>query len=239
MPREFEIANEISVDATPQQVWDAIATGPGVDAWFMGHTEIEPGTTVRTEFPGGFAMRYAVSEWDPPHRLAYRGEPTDDGSFHAWEFLVEGREGSTTVVRAVHSGALAQWDDEYDAIREGDAMYLGKLAAYVEHFAGATGPSLLLEREVPGGRDAAMARLRERLGLPAGAAEGDAVRVTPEGMEPYDGVVDYVTPFALGLRSRDGLQRFLHAFGSLVVEEHRYDGEPLRDWDAWLARVAA
>ena len=38
---EFEVRDEITVAATPEQVWDAIATGPGVDAWFMGHTEFE------------------------------------------------------------------------------------------------------------------------------------------------------------------------------------------------------
>ena len=43
MPRDFEIADEITLAATPEQVWDAIATGPGVDSWFMGRTELEPG----------------------------------------------------------------------------------------------------------------------------------------------------------------------------------------------------
>jgi hypothetical protein len=40
---EFEIRDELTLAATPEQVWDAIATGPGIDSWFMGHTEIEPG----------------------------------------------------------------------------------------------------------------------------------------------------------------------------------------------------
>ncbi|WP_143737006.1 SRPBCC domain-containing protein [Microbispora sp. GKU 823] len=42
MPHEFELHKEIELDATPEQVWEAIATGPGVDSWFMGRTEIEP-----------------------------------------------------------------------------------------------------------------------------------------------------------------------------------------------------
>jgi uncharacterized protein YndB with AHSA1/START domain len=239
MPREFETTNEMTVDATPEQVWDAIATGPGVDAWFMGRTEIEPGKTVRTEFPGGFALDSAVTDWDPPHRLAYRGEPNDDGEFHAFEFLVEGRAGSATVVRVVHSGALANWDDEYEAMREGDAMYFSKLATYVSHFAGATAASVQLEHAVDGDHEEVMARLRDRLGLPDGVAEGDRVRATPDGVEPLDGVVDYVTPYALGLRTDDAMIRFLHGMGALVVGEHRYHGGAPRDWQGWLERVAA
>jgi uncharacterized protein YndB with AHSA1/START domain len=239
MPREFETTNEITVDATPDQVWDAIATGPGVDAWFMGRTAIEPKQTVRTEFDGGFTLRYAVTDWDPGRKLAYRSEPAENGEFHAWEFLVEGRAGSATVVRVVHSGALANWDDEYDAMREGDAMYIGKLAAYVSHFAGATGDSVQFQLEQPGSREEVMARVRQRLGLADGVAEGDRVRATPEGVEPLDAVVDYVTPFALGLRTDDGLTRFLHAMGMVVVEEHRYAGGAPRDWQAWLEGVAA
>jgi uncharacterized protein YndB with AHSA1/START domain len=33
---EFEIREEIALDATPEQVWEAIASGPGMDSWFMG-----------------------------------------------------------------------------------------------------------------------------------------------------------------------------------------------------------
>jgi uncharacterized protein YndB with AHSA1/START domain len=43
MAHPFEFTHEIEVDASPEEVWEAIATGPGVDAWFMGRNEIEPG----------------------------------------------------------------------------------------------------------------------------------------------------------------------------------------------------
>jgi uncharacterized protein YndB with AHSA1/START domain len=220
-------------------VWEAIATGPGVDAWFMGRTEIEPGKTVRTELPGGFVLDSEVRAWDPPHRLAYGGEPADNGEVHAFEFLVEGREGSTTVVRVVHSGALADWEGEFDAMQEGDAIYFGKLAAYLEHFAGATGRSFFFQQEGAGERAAAMAAVRAGLGLPGGATEGDRVALAPDGLEPLEGVVDLAGPHVLGLRTDDGILRFFHAMGTLVVEEHRYGGAAPRDWQPWAARVAA
>ena len=32
MGREFEACQEAEVGATPEQVWEAIATGPGIDS---------------------------------------------------------------------------------------------------------------------------------------------------------------------------------------------------------------
>ena len=43
MAHPFEVSKEIEVDATPEEVWEAIATGPGIDSWFMGRNEVEPG----------------------------------------------------------------------------------------------------------------------------------------------------------------------------------------------------
>jgi hypothetical protein len=42
MAHTFEIAKDIVVDASPEQVWEAIATGRGMDSWFMGRNEVEP-----------------------------------------------------------------------------------------------------------------------------------------------------------------------------------------------------
>jgi uncharacterized protein YndB with AHSA1/START domain len=239
MSHEFETRNEFTTHATPEQVWDAIATGPGVNAWFLGRTEVEPGRSVRTTFPGGFTLDSTVSDWDPPHRLAYRGEPSEHGEVHAFEFLVEGRGGATTVVKVVHSGTLANWDDEFDAMREGDAIYFGKLAAYVEHFAGASGRSFFTQQEKPGDRDAVMAAVRAGLGVPDGATEGDRVQLTPDGLEPLDGVVDLAAPHAIGVRTDDALLRVFQAMGNIVVEEHRYGGAAPRDWQRWAEQVAA
>ena len=54
MAHPFKVTDEFEVTATPEEVWDAIATGPGVDAWFMGVNEIEPreGGATRMQFRG-------------------------------------------------------------------------------------------------------------------------------------------------------------------------------------------
>ena len=62
MPHEFEISKDLAVDATPEQVWEAIATGPGMDSWFMGSNEIEPrqGGTTRWSI-GGFTAESTIT----------------------------------------------------------------------------------------------------------------------------------------------------------------------------------
>ena len=43
MGRPFENRREAEVPATPDEVWAAIASGPGIDSWFMGRSEVRPG----------------------------------------------------------------------------------------------------------------------------------------------------------------------------------------------------
>ena len=43
MGHHFEDHEEAELQATPEQVWEAIATGPGIDSWFMGRNQVEPG----------------------------------------------------------------------------------------------------------------------------------------------------------------------------------------------------
>src|SRR4051812_3865815 len=102
MSHEFELTHEIDLAATPEQVWAAIATGPGIDSWFMGRNEVEPreGGAASMTMPG-FTASSTVTAWEPPHRFGYRGEPGEDGAFMAAEYLVEGRDGGGTVLRFV------------------------------------------------------------------------------------------------------------------------------------------
>jgi hypothetical protein len=80
------------------------------------------------------------------------------------------------------------------------------------------------------------------LGLDHPATEGDKVRLTPEGLAPIEGVVDYVSPVALGVRTGDGLYRFVRGHdGSVAVGHHLFadvDAEEAEQaWQAWLSRV--
>src|SRR5205807_10429878 len=176
----------------PEQVWDAITTGAGMDGWFMGTSEVEPGEggKVLTTHPG-FTMQSTITTWDPPNRFAHRGdEAARDGTLHAFEYSVEPR-GTGSTIRWHHSGFLGgDWEAEYEAMSEGDPMYLHKLAEYIDHFLGrkatvvdAFGPN------VPD-RERVWDVLRHGLGLTGPVSPGDQVRLTPAGLARIDGGVD-------------------------------------------------
>jgi uncharacterized protein YndB with AHSA1/START domain len=245
MPHEFELRKEIILDATPEQVWEAIATGPGIDGWFMGRNQVEPREGGRTSMTiGGQTEEAAVTAWEPGRRFAYRAASPDGAGFVAFEWLIEGRDDGTCVLRLVQSGVMGDdWEDEYDALTDGWDMYLHQLAQYLAHFRGR--PVTPVTAMQPGAGDAERVRsvLSAGLGLDLPAAEGDKVRLTPEGLAPVDGVVDYVTPAILGVRGDDGLYRFIRGFEGTVAVGHHLYGDDVdqraaeRAWQAWLGRL--
>lgn len=220
MGRPFEQRNQAEVPAAPDEVWAAIATGPGIDSWFMGRSDVKPGDggTVRTVF-GEYAPELAVTAWDPARRFAYRSGQAPDGRFIAYEFLIEGRAGGSTVLRAVTSGFLPgdDWSDEFEAMTLGGEMYFRTLVEYLTHFAGqfavpvtAFGP--------PGttwARDRAL--IHRALGLSQDARPGDRVRLAADEIGPLDGVIYFANAHTIGVRSQDALYRFLRGFGKPVI----------------------
>lgn len=249
MPHEFEVREEIALDATPEQVWQAIATGPGIDSWFMGRNEVEPreGGTARMTLPG-WTMESTVTAWEPSRRFELRSPENPDGTLMAFEYLIEGREGGSTVLRLVHSGFLGDdWEAEYDALRKGDRMYLEKLATYLKHFPGrtatyamfATGPQVADKERV-------WAAFTGALGLTGTVSAGDPVRITVDGLAPVDGVVTFAShPTFIGVRTDDGMYTFIHGYqDGTVVEYHGFaddvdEKEIERAWQSWLERSFA
>jgi uncharacterized protein YndB with AHSA1/START domain len=249
MPHEFEIREEITVEATPEQVWAAIATGPGVNSWFMGHTEIEPGEGGRVTITmPGWTNESTITAWEPGRQLAYKGDENPDGTFMAFEYLIEGRAGGSTVIRFVHSGFLGDdWESEYDAMAQGDRMYLEKLAVYVQNFAGriATGTVFLERAEIPDEQRAWRA-IRDAVGLSDPVSVGDAARVSVEGLAPVDGVVAFARlPHWVGVRTADGFLSLMYGLESVVVEYSGFgdkgeDADTIEQaWQTWMTKTFA
>jgi uncharacterized protein YndB with AHSA1/START domain len=65
-PRSIELA--VEVPGTPEEVWDAIATGPGITAWLQP-TEVDgrEGGTFSYDMGSGPVFG-TVTGWDPPRR---------------------------------------------------------------------------------------------------------------------------------------------------------------------------
>jgi hypothetical protein len=89
--------------------------------------------------------------------------------------------------------------------------------------------------------------LSEALGLPEPLNQGDKVHLTPDGLPPIDGVVDYAVPGyrgLLGIRDEGTLYRF-HGHGPQIAVGHHVFTEGAdpavvaKAWRDWLARVFA
>jgi uncharacterized protein YndB with AHSA1/START domain len=248
MGRHFEQRREEALPATPEQVWDAIATGPGITSWFMGRSEVEDGA-VRTVF-GDYAPELPVSAAERPSRFAYGSEPAPDGRFIAYEFLVEARDGGSAVIRTVTSGFLPgdDWADEYEAMTLGSEFYFRTLVAYVTSFAGRYARPVTAFG--PEGRDWGRTRaaILRRLGLADPVAVGDAVHADLPGIGRVDGSVYAVNARTLGVRTDDALLRFIEGFGKGHIAGHLLFGaaasgatesDPVESgidetWRAWM-----
>jgi uncharacterized protein YndB with AHSA1/START domain len=247
MGHEFAQHHAAEVPASPDDVWAAIATGPGIDSWFMGCNQVTAGAggTVRTVF-GEYTPELEITGWDPGHRFAYGSGQAPDGRFIAYEFLIEGRAGGSTVLRTVTSGFLPgeDWAEEYEAMTLGGELYFRTLVEYLTNFAGrfavpvtAFGP--------PGtswARDRAL--LCRELGLTEQPKPGDRARLEGEA-GPADGTVYVANAHVIGVRTPDALYRFMRGFAKPVIAAHHLFGEGTEPgqarqaWEAWLSRTLA
>jgi hypothetical protein len=173
------------------------------------------------------------------HQPRGAGRPADDLRLRD---RGPGRRPAT--LRFVHSGFLPgdDWEQEYEALKVGDPAYVAKLAEYVEHFAGRRavpislwGPQVSSER--------AWAVFTEAAGVAAEPVVGEPAHFRAEGLPDLDGEIDYVSPHFLGIRTADGMYRFIHGMGTVAIGHHIY--QPVdraateRAWQAWLDRTFA
>ena len=241
---ERRLEKTVELDATPEQVWEAIATGPGISAWFVPHT-VEPreGGAISADFGGGFAGTGHIDAWEPGRRLAYGSQ--DQGT-HAYEFLVEARDGGGAVLRFAQTGFSGDdWEAEYDSFDAGWSLFFLNLRSYLEHFAGQPVHNALAMSWTAGGATEIWPVLHRELGLSGHPAVGDEVTLRPDGPHPVTGVVDVASPEFLGVRSAHGLHR-IGAEGEAgcgVSAYHYFYGEPVdaeavtSAWQGWLTRL--
>jgi hypothetical protein len=213
----------------------------------MGRNEVKAGAggAVRTVF-GEYAPELEITGWDPAHRFAYGSDRAPDGRFIAYEFLIEGRAGGSTVLRTITSGFLPgdDWADEFEAMTLGGELYFGTLVAYLTYFAGrfATPVTAFGPPGTSWSRDRLL--LCRGLGLAEPPEPGDTVRLPGEA-GPADGVVYFANAHAIGVRTPDALYRFMRGFAKPVIAAHHLfagDTDPdqaRQAWEAWLSRTLA
>jgi len=249
------VATEVEVPGTPEEVWTAIATGPGISSWFVpSQVEERVGGAVVSDFGFGPGMeaRATVSIWDPPRRMV--AESLGEDPTVATEWSVEARAGGTCVVRVVHTWTADndKWDDQYEGHAQGWRGFFRILRLYLQHFAGQRGLSLQHLPTAPEPKEQAWGSYVGALGL-AGATVGQRVSSAPgaprlagvveEAGEPgYPEVMllrlDQPAPgiahmFALAMGGQVFLTTRLYLFGERA-EAAIAEQKP--QWAAWLAR---
>jgi uncharacterized protein YndB with AHSA1/START domain len=239
MGREFANRHDAQVAATPEQVWDAIATGPGVSSWFIGRTEIDGAGAVRTAFGDDWIPAGHVTVAQPPTAFAYTSDPAPDSRVIAYEYLIEGRAGGSTVLRAMTSGFLPgdEWAAEYEAMTYGTALFFATLVEYLGHFAGRTAVPVTAFGPPVADWHLTWARLHADLGLDGPPGPGDRVR-----LHDGDGVVYFTNPHTLGVRTEDAMYRFIRGLhGGMVAGHHLFGAVTAADsadaWQAWLTHL--
>lgn len=188
---------EVEVPGTPEEVWQAIATGPGISSWFVP-TEFEErdGTpvAVKMTFGPGMESRAVVTVWDPPRMFAAESPGWTPGMpALATEWSVEARAGGVCLVRVVNSlfASTDDWDNQLEGTESGWPGFFRTLRIYLTHFRGKR--SAIMQKMAPaaGTEAEAWETLTAALGL-KGMSVGQRC-TAPAGVPALSGVVEYVT----------------------------------------------
>lgn len=167
--RSIEV--EVEVPGTPEEVWQAVATGPGLSSWFVpAEFEERDGKPVAASltFGPGVVSRSVVTAWDPPRLFARESKGWAPGSPPiAVEFTVEARSGGTCIVRVVQSlfASTDDWDEQLTGAEGGWPGIFRILRLYLTYFRGQPSATMQLMSPVPGTPAEAWAALTSALGL--------------------------------------------------------------------------
>jgi uncharacterized protein YndB with AHSA1/START domain len=194
---------ELIVNGTPEQVWQAMATGSGNTAWFT-KTRIDEhiGGAIHFDFgPNGSSMG-EVTAWEPPFRFGYIERNWSEGAPPvATEITITSRSGGRCVVRMVHSlfASTDDWDDQLEGFESGWPGFFEVLRVYLSHFAGRKAASIFAMASDESAQSGVWKRLTEKLGL--AAANVGEERTTPQQPESLSGTVERV--------QQDAKQRYI------------------------------
>ena len=187
------IGVETELPGTPEEIWQAIATGPGITSWFVpSRIEEREGGAIVLDFGPGMESKGTITAWDPPRRFVAEN-PGDMGPGSptvATEWTIEAQSGGVCRVRVVHSwfASTDDWDSQYEDVERGWPAFFRILKLYLIHFRGRSCSPMQLMAFSQEPKAKAWALLTESLGL-VGVAVGESVE-SASGAPSLAGVVE-------------------------------------------------
>ena len=166
----------IDLDATPEEVWNALTRAEELVRWFPVQARVMPGVggTMFWGWDDQFSWESTIEVWEPGRRLVLTEErPATDvkgapiggpARKIAMEFTLDTHAGRTRL-RLVHSGfgSGASWDDELDSIAGGWQFELRGLAFYLDRHKGRDRVSAAVHRTTSTPHDVIWSRLLSHL----------------------------------------------------------------------------
>ena len=194
---------EFLAPGTPEQIWEAMATGPGNAAWFTKATiEGRVGGKLTFHFGPDTTTSGEVTAWEPPSRIGYVEREWNPGAPPvATEITITPRSGGQCVVRMVHSlfSSTDDWDDQLESFENGWPAFFEVLRIYLRHFAGLPAESSTTMTTVKSDALDTWRRIVRTVGLTdANVGEHRMLSSVPQ---PFAGVVERI--------HQDHTQRFI------------------------------
>lgn len=234
----FEIRKDLSLAATPEQVWRAVATPEGQAGWSPDPYQDVSGLEVTRDEPRRFEVRTPLAPNGGFNAFEYEIVPDTDGTV-AFTFRHHGDLGEGSPVTAAQFEAMTGhgWD-----------LYMHNLAAVLEHFPDRS--AVFVTGQGPAGSAVpeAYTQVMAALSVEGVPQVGEPIVLRPSGMEPIEGVVDYAQEGIsfLGVRAASGLYRF-HDNSVMGMPQayghYLFDGTPREEaqaaWQAWMESVFA
>jgi uncharacterized protein YndB with AHSA1/START domain len=246
----------VEVPGTPEEVWTAIATGPGISCWFTPTTvEERAGGTITFELGPDMASSGQITDWSPPHRLAYEERDWMEGAPPlATEVHIESKGGGVCVMRMVHSlfASGEDWDEQLESMENGWPPFFVILQEYMTHYRNQPCTSVRLMAKSSEPEPQTWERLKAAFGLDAlvigqpfqskpsaGVGVGGSVMQLGTAQCPHQAMLRLVQPgpgfVTMGAYSWGGDVLASASFYFYGDEASVMAAEAQKEWEVWFA----